>query len=472
MANLNLKSNITYTQDQRTAFTKLNEFIKSKNLIFTLSGSAGTGKTTVLNEFLNNQCSHLKIAVTAPTHKAVRIVEKITGFTGKTLHSLHGLRPNTDLANFDISNPQFDPFGNPQIQYFNLLVVDECSQVNRSLKQLNESKARLYNVKIIYVGDKYQLPPINETISSTFSENGVELKEIVRQKDTNPVIDLLQMLRYDIEKSRDTFLKEVTYCDAFKYHNKETNEGLIILNREDFNSLLYKKFTSNPKEFQYIAWKNETVNNYAYDIRREITQSTDILVKGDLLMGYNNIYDDFLTLVLINSETYEVTNVVKGINDYGYEVFYIKLKSEFASTQYTFQVLNHKHYESLVKYTNKLTTLHTSAVKATHGARRDKWKEYYDFKNSILTMIDIPISTPHGKTTYANRDLNYNYSITAHKSQGSTFTNVFTDIHDIIYFTNGKLVKNNYYNPKAEELRNKLLYVALSRANKNNYVVI
>ena len=55
--------------------------------------------------------------------------------------------------------------------------------------------------------------------------------------------------------------------------------------------------------------------------------------------------------------------------------------------------------------------------------------------------------------------LNYGYCITVHKSQGSTFKNVFIDVYDIF---------NN--NNKEDSL--KCLYTAITRCSDNLYMLI
>ncbi|NEP19333.1 MAG: ATP-binding domain-containing protein, partial [Leptolyngbya sp. SIO4C1] len=54
-------------------------------------------------------------------------------------------------------------------------------------------------------------------------------------------------------------------------------------------------------------------------------------------------------------------------------------------------------------------------------------------------------------------DVNYAYSLTVHKSQGSTFQDVFVDLPNLMR------------NPKTVE-RNQLVYVAFTRAAKRLFV--
>ena len=151
------------TNGQETALELMHKWFKSNSPVFCLSGRAGTGKTFVINHFLNSV--NTNVCVTAPTHKAVRVIESMTGRKGKTLHSLHGLRPNVNLDTFDLNNPQFDALATPVMQNYKLIVCDECGMINSGLHSLNLKRAIDMNVKILYVGDQNQLPPVVHSLS-------------------------------------------------------------------------------------------------------------------------------------------------------------------------------------------------------------------------------------------------------------------------------------------------------------------
>lgn len=107
-------------------------------------------------------------------------------------------------------------------------------------------------------------------------------------------------------------------------------------------------------------------------------------------------------------------------------------------------------------YHKVLTELIDIAKRATGATRASKWKDYYAFKRKYLLAANIINSK--GTIIYS-RDLDYGFAITAHKSQGSTYDNVFVDVNDMIYDKNGEA-----YNDYADMLRR--LYVACSRARK------
>jgi len=74
-----------FTNGQEEALTKLEAWYHDpKQLNFTLTGRAGTGKTYLLKYFIDKIVKN-PMCVSAPTHKAVRTVEHSTGKKGKTL---------------------------------------------------------------------------------------------------------------------------------------------------------------------------------------------------------------------------------------------------------------------------------------------------------------------------------------------------------------------------------------------------
>lgn len=101
------------------------------------------------------------------------------------------------------------------------------------------------------------------------------------------------------------------------------------------------------------------------------------------------------------------------------------------------------------------------AKTAPARVRAQRWRDYYSFKESCLLLTNI-INPTTGKIEF-NRDLDYGFSLTSHKAQGSTFDTSFVDVNDIVY--------DKYGNPytDAEEI-NRRLYVACSRCSHKLYL--
>jgi len=158
--NLNKEKDSTgLYKSQVLALNKLSDWWNSSDKECVISGFAGTGKTYLIKYFLTNIVNKTYI-VTAPTHKALRVIENQIGSKGLTLQSLHGLKPNVELSTFDIDNLNFDSIGTTKIQNYSLVIIDEASMINKDLFELNRHRSKEYNVKILYLGDPYQLPPV------------------------------------------------------------------------------------------------------------------------------------------------------------------------------------------------------------------------------------------------------------------------------------------------------------------------
>ena len=56
--------------------------------------------------------------------------------------------------------------------------------------------------------------------------------------------------------------------------------------------------------------------------------------------------------------------------------------------------------------------------------------------------------------------------------QGSTIEHTFIDLNDMLYYKNGRMVEDNYYDKTATEIRNKLIYTAVSRTSKFAHIYL
>ena len=165
-----------------------------------------------------------------------------------------------------------------------------------------------------------------------------------------------------------------------------------------------------------------------------------------------------MEVIINNSEEYIINDIVNFVDSTkGFKGFLIKIQLVHGGkiTKPLF-ILDHTDRMTILGYYNTLNELITDAKNATGGTRVKKWKKYYDFKKNYLLASNI--ISKDNRILY-KRDIDYGFSITAHKSQGSTYDVVFVDINDMIFDKN-KLM----YNDINDMLRR--LYVACSRARK------
>jgi len=170
---------IALTAKQLAALDALNEFIDSPEKLYLLTGYAGTGKTTLLQVFidgLRQQGDDRRIVLSAFSNKATKVLALMAdqwqlNVDAMTCCTLLGLRP---VINEDTGNQEFQPDRKQgsQVDRYSLIIVDECSMVNEELwKLLVNAVSNLYgSTQILFVGDPAQLPPVNEPESACFRE--------------------------------------------------------------------------------------------------------------------------------------------------------------------------------------------------------------------------------------------------------------------------------------------------------------
>ena len=460
------------TKCQEKAQFTITDWALNSNDNFVLEGAAGTGKTTIVKNILDDLKNKKKIIVTAPTHQAKQIISEKTNRQAETIHSLLGLRPNIELDNFDPNKPVFDIKAEERIKYYDLVVIDEASMINKNAFDLIIEKSNQYNSKVLFIGDKHQLPPVNELFSKVFTtKNKHSLIEIVRQKESNPNQLLLDIAIKDIDNNTDnllTFLKDV------KENRNDKEEGFVVLNKKEFaKDLLYyyndSEFKYNYNYIKTLAFQNETIKKINIFIRNNIQKGIqERICNTDILLSYSSIKDnglkgyteniskniDELPIILSNSSTSKIIYfelVIEKIGNVLLKGYKIKLEG---ISQKLFILHNDSYNDFILEYNRLLQ----------QGIVFKKWKEYYNFKERVLLIDNLKIDN---KTT-VNKNLDYGYALTTHKSQGSTYTNTAILFSDLLIMRKfGRTLKEKQDNI---ELSRKLIYVALSRCEKLNLI--
>lgn len=466
-----------FTNNQMTAYHALIEFINNPYNVNdykrALIGAAGTGKTYLVKALIKNcGLSYSTIGLAAPTHKACRVLNdsiQIPNVKVNTLQSDLGLRLNFDVEKFDIDNPPFDPKGRIKIGNYQLYIVDEASMINRSLIMFLERTCKTNKCKIIYIGDATQLAPVGEKYSSAFK--GIKtsnLTQIVRQGEDNPISYLLDLLRYDVEHKTFTFLEYITK-NRYKF-NDDNTKGYQVCNPREFEHLIQINFsdeelTRNIDYVKVIAYINNTVSAWNKFIRNAIISDSEksVITKNDLIISYVTLVNQFNDCIIKNSEEYVLKDVVNYIHPkYNLKGFMVRFIAIHGGTVTSpIFVIDHKDNFTIQMYVKLSRELIQAAKTAPARLRSQRWKDYFSFKESCLLLTNI--INPVTRKIEFRRDLDYGFSLTAHKSQGSTFNTSFVDVNDIVF--------DKYGNPytDAEEI-NRRLYVACSRSKNKLYL--
>lgn len=465
-----------FTNDQRKAYVDIISFIDSpyseNDYKRALVGPAGTGKTYLVKALIKNcGLSYSTIGLSAPTHKACRVLNESIGISNVNINTLQsdlGLKVNFDVAKFNIRNIPFDPKGRIKISDYRLYIVDEASMINRELCIFLERVCKTNKCKILYIGDSSQLPPVNESYSSAFkSIKTSTLKEIVRQGENNPVSYLLELLRYDIQHKTFSFLEYISRVKT--QFNEDNTKGFHTCNGAEFDDIVYNNFNDeqllNNIDFcKVIAYTNNCVSSWNKRIRQTIIKDADksAITKNDLIISYTTIVDNFNSPVIKNSEEYIIKDVVNYVHpEYQIKGFMIRFTAIHGGTNTSpLFVVDHKDRIAIENYVRKSRELIQSAKNTTVKLRAEKWKQYFKFKESCLLLTNI---IKFDGSIEFSRDLDYGFALTAHKSQGSTFDTVLVDVEDIVFDKYGRPYAN------AEEI-NRRLYVACSRCRNKLYL--
>ncbi|MGO3008763.1 MAG: AAA family ATPase [Psychrobacter celer] len=128
-----------------------------------LTGSAGSGKTYTLNQYIDYlRARRVPVAVTASTGIAA------THMSGTTIHSWSGIGIKDELTERDLSNLSRKQFLADRLKETAVLIIDEISMlhakqlnlVNQVLKHVRKNDAAFGGIQVVVAGDFFQLPPI------------------------------------------------------------------------------------------------------------------------------------------------------------------------------------------------------------------------------------------------------------------------------------------------------------------------
>lgn len=176
-----------YSSDQEKATRILADFLKSDRKLCKLQGVAGSGKSTVISRVLSDVS---KVHYAAPTAKAAKVlIDKGTAAT--TLHSLM-LQP-VEVEDEVTKKSKLVFKENPTSILWGggVVCIDESSMVAGWLAE----RLMQYPVKVIAVGDPFQLPPVRSSGSLLTGRADAELTEVHRQALDSPVLELATYVR-------------------------------------------------------------------------------------------------------------------------------------------------------------------------------------------------------------------------------------------------------------------------------------
>jgi predicted NAD-dependent protein-ADP-ribosyltransferase YbiA (DUF1768 family) len=463
---------------QKSALYELEKFIEDYGTEITLSGYAGTGKSTIIGIFskwLDHRIGRGNIVYTAPTHRANVITKQNNPNANVyTLSALFGFTPDTDIAmeqgSLDLRELEFRSKSQVKYEPGQLIIIDEASMVQDGLYEYIQKIVAKDGISVIYVGDSAQLRPVkSDHISKVFTSDGVPqitLTKVERTGD-NPILKEATRLRRGEGLSYQTDINDKGQGVLYTSDGATIDENLKqIVTSEEFNA--------DPLHFRVLTATNAAVSAYNSKIRSlRYGKFAKPFVKGDIIMGYSNkLRKPDGSYKLVNSGDYVIQNItdttVKFKTDKGdieFKAFKLSIRPTGSTIMDDFQITvidknepDSKLFE-IVEYKDRLWRM---AKEAKQNKQISKYRDLVQMAFNIDNELNITKNLEDNQGRLKIRKaIDYGYAQTVWKSQGSTYSKVLILSNEIDTFGYGKDVM---------QLRNELRYVAVSRAK--NFVII
>ena len=419
----------TPTQEQKISLLAMADFVKSENEddFFILCGAAGTGKTsitTALIGYMNNR--EIGYAIAAPTGRAARILGRKSNVLSSTIHSMIynvNSDPKTGEVRFTLKQRDNEE------EMPSVFIIDEASMINAETYKQEDSlflsensllddlikfvKQYHSESKIIFLGDRNQLPPVNEQNSYALMPEYLEnkfkwkgnhqiLTEVKRQEDGSKIMKNAISTRMAIDDN-----KQYSKLDCFKF-----GWGITGATTHYFNE--FKK--NGPDNSISIACSHKS-NQFFNNIVREklFGKNCKMLEKGDYLLvtqswernGQRMFNGDH---VIVENFDTALTEMVAGLH-----FMPIKLKAKNMEGK-------EEIIEDYILLDSIINPSGVLSLEKERMLRHDRFAKNNVYRESKKPKDDRYIGAMR---------LTYGHSITCNKAQGGEWKNVYVNTFSI-----------------------------------------
>lgn len=390
-----------------------------------VEGYAGTGKTTLIRTIARDNPSAF---VLTPTGKAAVRVMEVAGCDAMTIHRWL-YKPIMDGTSGEISDWQLKTgmeIGRP---LNNILIVDEASMVNRTIFDDLIRVCEPLGINIVFIGDGYQLPPVEKFGTSEFSVFAkntpyawkVVLTEVVRQAMDSPVLAAATIIR-----------SGGSIYEAFG--------KLEIIPKDQMDDEVRRLYKAGGAA---ICHKNQTRHDMNERIRKSLGYTENWAQKGEPVMVVKNNYD----LNVFNGEVYKLTDdTTRYVAEVEVMNYTTHKSRRFSAQKVWFEGIE----RPIMLCRDQMFGANSKDFSDSNidggfkkWLRKQKWLN----QDSEEWRLESPI----------HAGANFGYVLTAHKAQGSEWPEVL-------------VIMENSINPEWGDGR-KWLYTAITRASQKVKIV-
>lgn len=441
---------LTLSEDQRTALDAIVNKINTNAEPAVLVGAAGTGKTTVMRAFLSTIGNKRTIICACPTWKAALRFKEAAGRDASSVHRIiYGppLEEETDEGKVNLQFYLKKGSLKGQIPAGALLVVDECSMIGTKvyadiMRVVDENDAR-----VLFVGDKEQLQPVNDTWGVDFASPTGSLTRIHRQAEASTPLRFVTAIR---EGRTQTFTDWDETCQWV-----DTPGAAYI--EEFVRACDLADFAMDRTLITYTNELRQGLNSLA----RGVYSLSAPLVVGEPLLSFSN------TAGLVNGEqatVRAVAPITRSLDDKvefclnavysgrGIDLLRAEVDTGFCQKRvFVFPALLQAEHKQVAQMRTMVLEPLIAKLEAANllddrgrplsvftAMRRGAKPQMIDLLNAFFSIADVQ----------------YGYALTAHKAQGSQWKQVMVFVD--------KSLRGAAYR-EGQDFMRRWLYTAVSR---------
>lgn len=430
-------------QDQQRAFNLLSSAIAGRQgIAATLQGYAGTGKTTLTAALVRRLLDKAhKVLVTAPTHKALGVLQaKIgDGPEYKTIQAALGFK----LVSQPDGTGKLLPHKRPVLADYDVTIVDEASMLSSDLFAPAMAASRTYHTGLLFVGDPAQLPPVTPNAPSALSPAfgplvpvQARLERIVRQAQDNPILRWSETLREAIE--RDAPPDIAVLADQLRHGDERLCQ--IVHGDDDLIARWAADAYAHGHDMRVLTYTNAAAVRHNRAVHERLFPGGQPFEPGEPLIasdGDINLPDGSR---LANGQLLAVESIETGrLQIDAFEAREVWLRSECGWRGRTVLAVQPDAVQA------EIAARFARVRRAKAEGKEDEAVRWS--RSAYALKAALP-------------DIRHAYAMTIHKSQGSTFDTVLVDWRE------------------AQKARmagadlSRLLYVAITRAVKHCVIVV
>jgi exodeoxyribonuclease V len=446
------------TENQEKALDFFSQFavLDKEKKVFILSGYAGTGKTTLVANFVktlkhfNRFCSLL-----APTGRAAKV---FSGFSNQKAFTIH----KKIYRKQKVENGSIQLVLSPNLSKKTIFIVDEASMIpdfstnsngNVSERNLLEDLVQFVfsgeSCSLVFVGDEGQLPPVGSDFSPALNKaylnnffpflkiDELKLTEVLRQSLDSDILKCATKIR-SLGLSNDLKLKFAKKSDV------------VCINGLEFQEILESSYNQvGMDETIVITKSNKRANAYNHEIRRRILFQEEEISSNDMIMVVKNNYfwipETSEAGFIANGEILRVKKVLRKEEMYG-----------FVFQKLVVELIDYPDMGTI----ELLVMMETLTSESPSISREDMKKLFFEIEKDYLDernkkfRYEKVLANPY----FNALQIKFAYAITCHKAQGGQWENVFLD-HG--YLTDENM-DNSFF---------RWLYTGFTRAKEKLYLV-